>query len=74
MIANIFSLKEKNDEKLQKYRKEIEELKVQQAPESKINTLERVRSTINHTQSLIIQILQPTFNQLFDEIAGDFAL
>ncbi len=73
-IATIFSLKEKNDQKLKIHTKKIDELKAQQAPENQIQWRENKYSTINNTQGSILQIIRPIFNQLFDEIADDPAL
>lgn len=71
IIASVFSQKKKNDEKLEKCRKKIEELQVQQAPETQVNRRKNMYKTIDRTQSLIIQTLQPKFNELFDIIGAD---
>lgn len=74
VIASVFSQKKKNDEKLEKCRKKIEELQVQQAPETQVNRRKNMYKTIDRTQSLIIQTLQPKFNELFDVISADITI
>lgn len=68
-LAAILSQKEKNPEKIQKYTQKIDQLKAAQAPVSQIKWQEDMRSTINHMQSNILQIIYPTFNRIFDEVA-----
>lgn len=73
-IAIILSQKEKLDEKMSLYNKRIHGLQAKQAPETQLRRRNTTKRTISRTQSIMLQILQPKFNELFDQVASDISL
>ena len=67
----ILSSLENNSQRYQILHKEQESLVANQENSEKINNISNQLATIHTTQSELLLLLQPRFNELFDQIASD---
>ncbi len=67
----ILSSLENNSQRYQILHKEQESLVVNEENSEKINNISNQLATIHTTQSELLLLLQPRFNELFDQIASD---